>query len=577
MNGSAPSAQDRQAGALALREALDLAKRAQGELARNDEVTALLLSLQAQQKLRQIPVEASVLAGQRSLAAASAGKLADEAYGAMRAQIQKLLTAADAGRQGAAIPPGKRGGRRAPTTAAARGAGAETSTALKRYVENVKNPKHPDLLQRLNDALCAEVPLAAKAVSAEPVWQAVAEACKGESALSGAYGLAEKKLGEIRRRKRLLRVASSVFGVLVLLVIGASALPRVFPAQPTPVPTFAPTATLLPTFTHTPVPTRTPRPPTVVPIGDALENCSPALQSVASFVITDTLVTGIRMANITKQVIWELRLPEPNMEGACPLERLPGRNFSLKRGATPEPVGMTLDLIGAKLSSDRKVLILEAELNLEPDFAAPSVSETRYGLSVENKGAPLPVLGAQVALKWEITLVTPTPAATNTSSPTATPTSTLTPQPTRRPLLPLPGAPRGDSNQPGTALAPYDLVCDPKDTSSDVSVQWKWDGTLQENDYFEIRLWKVGSQQGHWGATALTKNKSDKFKAIEAPNFKGAEGIPAGGNGEYYLSVAVIRKVEGKPNEAVSGEASPCKIKITGPGDGPNPCPSGRC
>lgn len=571
MNGSLPSVKELQEHLLVLRDALSLSKQAQEALESHDELTALLRSLQAQEKLHQIPKEAPIPSGQRSLAMKSAENRAEQANGAMRARIHKMLEdatlVANAGRQGSKTTTGK-----APNGNAApgkRGTGATPAADLKRYVERVKGLGQPALVQQFDETLRVEATLVAKS-AAMLVWQAVADACAGESALGGAHGLAQKKLAEIRRKRKIVSGILAVIGTLFVLIFGVFVWPVITP-RPTPTPTLMPTATdtplptATPSPTMTPMPTRTSRPPTRTPVPPGTGGCSPALQSVAPVVLSKNLVVGgDDQGGIP--VSWELtRLNAPR---ACILAQLQGLVFNVEPGdqRTPEPSGVEFEYFEARVSDDGQKLILSSALTITQEFI-PLYKETQYWLKVTLDGKEEPVFGAELVLQWNVVRVTPMP--TVTSTPTRPPTST--PSPTSKSPSGSPNPPQGAS-QPGQVPSPYALVCEPKDTQDNVTVQWKWDGALQDDDFFEIRAWKDDPQlnQGHWGATGKTKNKENRFSAVSIPNFTGGTGIPAGGDGSYFISVVVIRN-----DKAISAEAQPCKVLIKAPG--PTSCPDNRC
>ena len=115
--------------------------------------------------------------------------------------------------------------------------------------------------------------------------------------------------------------------------------------------------------------------------------------------------------------------------------------------------------------------------------------------------------------------VTPTPTHTRTATPSATSTPTRTPTPT---ATDTPTATPTAKHYPvPVLLSPQDGAQLAKDSYADL--RWHWDGVLEKDEYFDVRLWQKGAP--HDGV-AWTK---EGFYPV-----KGEPGIT------YYWAIAVI-------------------------------------
>jgi hypothetical protein len=149
---------------------------------------------------------------------------------------------------------------------------------------------------------------------------------------------------------------------------------------------------------------------------------------------------------------------------------------------------------------------------------------------------------------------TPTPTRTpiDTPTPTHTPTDTPTPTPTYTPIPP----PVLNQPEDGVSLG------------SNVTFSWHWDGRLQENEYFDLRMWPEGSDDHRIGvmdfrAIPRQPNANGEYVVTTSIVKVGDSDRPSG---IYYWSVAVMRQVDGEMPD-VSPEATPHKL-IYAPGDG---------
>jgi hypothetical protein len=137
------------------------------------------------------------------------------------------------------------------------------------------------------------------------------------------------------------------------------------------------------------------------------------------------------------------------------------------------------------------------------------------------------------------------PSATSSALPTGSPTAglaTASPAPTQRPApsaTPTPGI-----------IYPAPVLLEPdhgayirqSNVSSLHPLRWDWDGTLQEDEWFDIRVWKVGTP--HYGI-AWTKEKEYLYDSC----------LQTGG--DYNWSIAVIRGKAGQWLGNLSPEATP--------------------
>ena len=131
-----------------------------------------------------------------------------------------------------------------------------------------------------------------------------------------------------------------------------------------------------------------------------------------------------------------------------------------------------------------------------------------------------------VPIKTSIRNLTPTKAPTKKPTPTRTPTRKLTPTrtPTRKSTstgTPTPTPITVSNNSDNKFLYEFPVSLRMKDLgimSAEkvcgcgeglydrvLEFTWNWDGNLQENEYFELRIWKPDGP--HWGAAPATKDK----------------------------------------------------------------------
>jgi hypothetical protein len=163
--------------------------------------------------------------------------------------------------------------------------------------------------------------------------------------------------------------------------------------------------------------------------------------------------------------------------------------------------------------------------------ATPAYTAT----STPSPSPPSPTSSATATQTWTAT-PTPQPTASPTARPRrATPTRPPSPSPTAR------LAPRPIYSAP-VLLEPENVVFLSLHTDSTYILRWAWDGSLQADEWFDVRVWQEGMP--HHGI-AWTKQNQYLYD------------ICLKGNGEFYWSVAVIRGQEGLWLADLSPEATP--------------------
>jgi serine/threonine protein kinase len=140
---------------------------------------------------------------------------------------------------------------------------------------------------------------------------------------------------------------------------------------------------------------------------------------------------------------------------------------------------------------------------------------------------------------------TPVPTATGTLKPTE-PLPSKTPRPVPSATLRLTSTPRPAYSVP-ILLQPDDQarIAD-RDT---VELRWEWDGTLKEDDYFDVRVWR--EEQDHLGV-AWTK---ETYYSLHIPSLEQRLSEPDRA-GTYYWAVAVLRGAGGKVIKDLSPEST---------------------
>ncbi len=139
---------------------------------------------------------------------------------------------------------------------------------------------------------------------------------------------------------------------------------------------------------------------------------------------------------------------------------------------------------------------------------------------------------------------TATQAWTATLAPTPTEPGTATPRPVRpRPSptsLPTATPSPGIVYAAPSLLEPEDIAYLSQDALGTYRLSWSWDGTLQADEWFDVRIWQAGMP--HYGI-AWTKQREYLYD------------ICVRGSGDFYWSVAVIRGEQGRWLADLSPEA----------------------
>jgi hypothetical protein len=154
--------------------------------------------------------------------------------------------------------------------------------------------------------------------------------------------------------------------------------------------------------------------------------------------------------------------------------------------------------------------------------------------------------------------VAPTLAPSSTPEPTATQIQTAAPSP--RPTGTAPAATEPATPAPSPTLAPTavptpeivypapsliqpgDIVFLSQEADTRYTMRWTWDGDLQKDEWFDVRVWQAGMP--HYGI-AWTKQPEYVYD------------ICLKGNGNFYWSVAIVRGEEGQWFGDLSPEAAP--------------------
>jgi hypothetical protein len=146
--------------------------------------------------------------------------------------------------------------------------------------------------------------------------------------------------------------------------------------------------------------------------------------------------------------------------------------------------------------------------------------------------------------------------------PLATPVRPVpTVAPTRTPVPPQPTAPLTTPPSPTSAPPPVSysapVLVSPGDgepTGLPMTLRWAWDGTLQDDEFFDVRLWREGG-----APVGIAWTKSREF-VLSSPSYQGF----------YLWSVAVIRGQNGDLVAELS-PAAPARLVSISPGGNPAP------
>ena len=121
---------------------------------------------------------------------------------------------------------------------------------------------------------------------------------------------------------------------------------------------------------------------------------------------------------------------------------------------------------------------------------------------------------------------TASPGPTNTREPSSTPVRTPTPGPVAVPTVAALSAPALEAPASGAGLS-----------GETITLRWRWDRALQENEYFDVRAWREG--QPAYGI------------AWAKETFCAVRGLAPG---KYYWSILVLRHTGTQPDGAKEWE-----------------------
>jgi hypothetical protein len=164
---------------------------------------------------------------------------------------------------------------------------------------------------------------------------------------------------------------------------------------------------------------------------------------------------------------------------------------------------------------------------------------------------------------------TSTPTPTNTPTPTHTPTDT--PTPTHTPT---------DTPTPTHTPESYSALVlnQPEDGANlrlKATFSWRWNGQLQDNEYFDLRMWPEGSEDHRLGvmdfhAIPRQPNANGEYvvENVSIVKTRDKDGKEIDRlDGTYYWSVAVMCEVDGKMAD-ISPEATPHMLIYGAPAGG---------
>ncbi len=147
----------------------------------------------------------------------------------------------------------------------------------------------------------------------------------------------------------------------------------------------------------------------------------------------------------------------------------------------------------------------------------------------------------------------PSPSPEPTQAPSATPTAEPSPPPPTlrpRPTIPTETSTPAPTPTPTAGIlyaaprlvAPEDVSLLTQGSISVYPLLWTWEGTLQANEWFDVRIWRTG--QPHHGI-AWTKSWDYHYDLCLL------------GSGDFYWSMAIIRGEDGQWQGDLSLEAEP--------------------
>jgi hypothetical protein len=245
---------------------------------------------------------------------------------------------------------------------------------------------------------------------------------------------------------------------------------------------------------------------------------------------------------------------------ACLAAGLAGAPSLIERIEQATPVARAL----ASQTPESAFLPTDVEAALPADTATPLPSHTAQPTLAPETTAPVPPAGTATPLPANTaspapsrTLV-PTVAPSSTSEPTVTqeqtaeptpiPTGTATTGPRSASPTPSPSGPPTTVPTPEIVypspglIQPGEIVFLSQEGDTKYTMRWRWDSALQEDEWFDVRVWQAGMPHN---GIAWTKQPEYVYD------------ICLRGNGHFYWSVAVIRGQDGQWVGDLSPEAAP--------------------
>ena len=236
-----------------------------------------------------------------------------------------------------------------------------------------------------------------------------------------------------------------------------------------------------------------------------------------------------------------------------------GRGAAGPSGGNPSPA-----LTATSVAASTKVTQAPTEASLTTPTQPLSETATRSvqaepSLTAGPQAGPtMAATSSPAATATAISPSSPTPRPSATSAPIRTPTATATQTatqtetavatPVRATNAPRPSATATPSPTPGIIyptprlIQPQDVVYLSQYSGNLYTMRWTWDGVLNEDEWFDVRIWRAGMP--HYGI-AWTKDTEYVYD------------ICLQGSGDYFWSIAVIRGEDGQWLGDLSPEAEP--------------------
>ncbi|MGD8598235.1 MAG: CHAT domain-containing protein [Anaerolineae bacterium] len=234
-----------------------------------------------------------------------------------------------------------------------------------------------------------------------------------------------------------------------------------------------------------------------------------------------------------------------------------GGGSSDQAGMTPSPAIMASSVVASQDTTQVPTETSMAAPTQQLSATATNTAQVQSSTTAGPESSPtLPPTSSPVAAATATVLSSPTPRPSATSAPTRTPTEvpaetateavTATPIPVRatntpRPL-PTATATPGIIYAAPRLIQPQDVVYLSQYSGNLYTMRWTWEGTLKEDEWFDVRIWRAGMP--HYGI-AWTKDTEYVYD------------ICLQGSGNYYWSIAIVRGEDGQWLGDLSREAEP--------------------